>query len=157
MENNVKFSVSSSYFMFVLWFIYSRLNGVSEALVRCVRVAKRKTHQKLHNFGDIIFFFVAPSHCHFTISIFEQWAKSSRSPILWISNGCESCSVWGFSSHLMLTINRLAIIQMRVNCRSNQILIYIKWHSNAVINETKKFFMFFQLRQTAGDCFPLLN
>lgn len=103
------------------------------------------------------FFFVAPSHCHFTISIFEQWAKSSRSPILWISNGCESCSVWGFSSHLMLTINRLAIIQMRVNCRSNQILIYVKWHSNAVINETKKFFMFFQLRQTAGDCFPLLN
>lgn len=58
MENNVKFSVSSSYFMFVLWFIYSRLNGVSEALVRCVRVAKRKTHQKLHNFGDIIFFFL---------------------------------------------------------------------------------------------------
>lgn len=41
MEKNVKFF---SFFFIIpfLWFIYSRLNGVSEALVRCVLPDERR-------------------------------------------------------------------------------------------------------------------
>lgn len=69
---------------FFLWFIYSRLNGVSEALVYvcvCVmRVAERK--QKLHNFGDISFFVSCQCFVFFFSLTFKQWvwAKSCRSP-----------------------------------------------------------------------------
>lgn len=79
MEKNVKFF---SFFFIIpfLWFIYSRLNGVSEALVRCVLPDERR--KKNYTISAIF--------CFLAVWIFEQRAKSSRSSRLWISNGCAS-------------------------------------------------------------------
>lgn len=78
--------------------------------------------------------------------IFEQRAKSRRSSLLWNSNGCESvCAcvghgVWIFRFYCWPLI-RLTIIQMPLNWRSNQILIYHKKHTYAIMNETKIFYI----------------
>lgn len=131
MVKNVKFSISSSYFIF-LWFIYSRLDGVSRALVRCVCVAKQKTRQKLHNFGDSFFF--APSSVSSSVSVlnFKAAGDAKLSRVDHHIYGFRMDARWSWP-RLLLTINRLAIKQMRVNWRSNRILIYIdlEWYLDA--------------------------
>lgn len=136
MEKNVKFSVSSSYFIF-LWFIYSRLDGVSQALVWCVCVcvAKRKTRQKLHNFGDSFLFFFWVQLSLFIRVGFKFWAAGDAklSRVDHRIYGFRMDARWSWP-HLLLTINRVAIKQMRVNWRSNRILIYIEfeWYLDAI-------------------------